>query len=113
MSVSKSATCTPSSPARAGEGTFRPLAGSPEGDLPTPEAAAFAPAEDFLGPGVAGFAAGASLLLPRAADFAPPLRAFFASRKGSPILTTARHFCVASYRSFSITANTTAAIFRP
>jgi hypothetical protein len=70
--VSKSATRAPSSPARAEEGTFRPLAGSPEGDLPALEAAAFAPAEDFLGPGAAGFAAGASLLLLGAADLAPP-----------------------------------------
>jgi hypothetical protein len=73
MSVLKSATRTPSSPARAGEGTFRPLLGSPEGDLPALEAAAFAPAEDFLGPGAAGFAASTSLLLPGAADFAPPM----------------------------------------
>jgi hypothetical protein len=72
MSVSKSATCAPSSPAGTGEGTFRSLAGSPEGGLPAPDAPAFALAEDFLGPGVAGFAAGASLLLPGAADFAPP-----------------------------------------
>jgi hypothetical protein len=35
----------------AGEGSLRPFAGPPEGGLPAPEAAAFAPAEALLGPG--------------------------------------------------------------
>jgi hypothetical protein len=95
MSVSKSATRATASSVRAGEGNLRPFAGPPEGGLPAPEAAAFAPAEALLGPGVAGFAADTGLLLPGAADFAPP-RAFFASRKRSPILTTARCFYAAS-----------------
>jgi hypothetical protein len=72
MSVSKLATRAPTSSTRTGEGTLRPLTGSPEGGLPAPEEATFAPVEDFLGPRVAGFVVGASLLLPGAADFAPP-----------------------------------------
>ena len=72
MSVSKSATRAAASSVRAGEGNLHPFAGSPEGGLPAPEAAAFAPAEDLLGPGAAGFAAGTGLLLLGAADFAPP-----------------------------------------
>jgi hypothetical protein len=59
------------------------------------EAAAFALADALLCPGAAGFAAGTGLLLPEAAAFALP-RAFFTSRIGSVILTTVRHFCVAS-----------------
>jgi hypothetical protein len=88
------------------------LAGSPKGGLLVPEAPAFALAEDFLGTAAAGFAAGADLLLPAAADFALP-RALFASLKGSPILTTDWRFRAASWRSFSINADTTAATFRP
>jgi hypothetical protein len=95
MYVTKSATRAAASSVRVGEGSLRPFVGPPEGGLPAPEAAAFAPAEALLGPGVAGFAAGTGLLLPGAADFVPP-RTFFASRNGSPILTTARRFCVAS-----------------
>jgi hypothetical protein len=110
--MSKSATRAAASSVRGGEGNFCPFAGSPKGGLPAPEVAAFAPTEDFLGPGAAGFAAGAGLLLSAPTDFAPP-HAFFASRKGSPILTTARRFCAASRRSFSITADTTPLIFRP
>jgi hypothetical protein len=91
MSVSKSATRAAASPVRAGEGSLRPFAGPPEGGLPVPEAAAFAPAEALLGLGAVGFVAGNGLLLPGVADFTAP-RAFFASRKGSPILTTARRF---------------------
>jgi hypothetical protein len=60
MSVSKSATRAAAPLVRGGEGNLRPFAGSPEGGLSTPEAAAF----DLLGPGATGFAAGASLLLP-------------------------------------------------
>jgi hypothetical protein len=95
MSVSNLATRAAASSVRGGEGNLRPFAGSPEGGLPAPEAAAFAPAKDLLGLGAAGFVASADLLLPGAADFAPP-RAFFASRKGSPILMTAQHFRLAS-----------------
>jgi hypothetical protein len=80
---------------RAGEGSLRSFAGSPEGTLPAPVAATLAPAEGLLDPREAGFAAGGGLLLPGVADFAPP-RAFFASRKGSPIRTTIRLFCAAS-----------------
>jgi hypothetical protein len=47
-----------------------------------------------------------------AAAFALP-RAFFASRLGSASLITARRFCAVSCRSLFITADTTAAIFRP
>jgi hypothetical protein len=72
MSVSKSATRAAASSVRGGEGNLRSFAGWLEGGLPAPEAASFAPAEDFLGLGAAGFAAGASLLLPGAADFVPP-----------------------------------------
>jgi hypothetical protein len=95
MSVSKSATRADASSIRGGEGSLRPFAGPPEGGLPATEAAAFAPGEALLGPGAGGFVAGTGLLLPGAADLAPP-RAFFASRKGSPILTTARRFYTAS-----------------
>ena len=91
MFVSKSATRAAAPSVRVSEGSLRPFAGPPEGGLPVPEATAFAPAEALLGPGAAGFAAGNDLLLLGAADFTAP-RAFFASRKGSPILTTARRF---------------------
>jgi hypothetical protein len=93
--MSKSTTRAAASSVRAGEGSVRLFAGPPEGGLPALEAAAFALAEALLGPGAAGFAAGTGLLLPGAADFAPP-RAFFASWKGSPILTTTRRFYAAS-----------------
>jgi hypothetical protein len=59
------------------------------------EAVAFAPADALLCPGVAVFAAGTSLLPLEAVAFALP-RAFFASRIGSAILTTARRFYAAS-----------------
>jgi hypothetical protein len=59
------------------------------------EAAAFALVDALLCPGAAGFAAGTGLLLPKAAAFTLP-RAFFTSRIGSAILTTARRFCAAS-----------------
>ena len=95
MSVSKSATRAAATSVRAGDGGLRSFAGSAEGSLPAPEAAALAPAEDLLGLGAAGFTAGGGLLLPGVADFAPP-HAFFASRKGSPTLVTARCFHAAS-----------------
>jgi hypothetical protein len=95
MSVSKSATRVAATSVRASDGSLHSFAGSAEGSLPAPEAAAFAPAEDLLGPRAAGFAAVGGLLLPGAADFAPP-HAFFASRKGSPTLVTAQHFRAAS-----------------
>jgi hypothetical protein len=95
MSVSKSATRAAATSVHAGDGGLRSFAGSAEGSLPELEASALAPAEDLLGPGAAGFAAGGGLLLPGVADFAPPC-AFFASRKGSPTLVTARRFRVAS-----------------
>ena len=95
MFVSKSATRAAAPSVRAGEGSLRPFVGPPEGGLPTPEAAAFAPAEALLGLGAAGFAYDNGLLPPGAADFAAT-RAFFASRKGSPSLTTARRFWAAS-----------------
>jgi hypothetical protein len=95
MSVSKSATRAAAPSNHAGEGSLRPFTGPREGGLPVPEVAAFAPAEALLGPGAAGFAAGNGLLPPGAADFAAA-RAFFASRKGSPSLTTARRFWAAS-----------------
>jgi hypothetical protein len=89
MSVSKSATRC------AGEGSLHSFMG-PHGDGLLPlEAAAFALADALLCPVVAGFAAGTGLLLLEAAAFALP-HAFFASRIGSAILTTARCFCAAS-----------------
>jgi hypothetical protein len=112
MSVSKSATRAAATSVRASDDGLRSFAGSTEGDLPALEAAALAPTEDLLGPGAAGFAVDGGLPLLGAAFFAPP-RAFFASRKGSPTLVTARRFHAASCRSFSITADTTTAIFRP
>jgi hypothetical protein len=75
----------------AGDGSLCSIAGSAEGTFPAPEAAAFAPAEDLLGPRAADLAADGGLLLPRVADFVTP-RTFFASRKGSPTLVTARRF---------------------
>jgi hypothetical protein len=95
MSVSKSATRAAATSVRIGDGGLRSFAGSAEGILPTLEAVALAPAEDLLGLGAAGFTAGGGLLLPGAANFAPP-RTFFASRKGSPTLVTARRFRAAS-----------------
>jgi hypothetical protein len=87
MSVSKSAT------RRVGEGSLRSFTGPHGGSLLPPEAAAFALAGALLCPAVLcpaadGFAAGTGLLLPEAAAFTHP-RAFFASRIGSAILTTA------------------------
>ena len=95
MSVSKSATRVAATSVRAGDSALRSFAGSAEGSLPTPEAAAFAPAKDFLGPGVAGFIAGGGLLLSGAAGFALP-RALLTSRLGSPTLVNARRFRIAS-----------------
>jgi hypothetical protein len=112
MSVSKSATHVAATSVSAGDAGLCSFAASAEGSLPVPEAAALAPAEDLLGPGAVSFAAGGGLLLPGAVDFAPP-HAFFASRKGSPTLVTARRFHAATCRSLSITADTTEAIFRP
>jgi hypothetical protein len=65
----------------------------------------------FAGSGRSRFRSRQRLLLPEAAAFVLP-RALFASRTGSTILTTARRFCAASWRSLFITADTTAAIFR-
>jgi hypothetical protein len=112
MSESKSAPLTAALSVRTGEGGLCSFAGSVKGGLPAPAAAALEPAEDLLGPGMAAFDAGGGLLLPGAADFALP-RARFTSRIGSPTLVTARHFRAASCRSLSITADTTASIFRP
>jgi hypothetical protein len=95
MSVSKSATRVAATSVRAGGSDLRSFAGSTEGSSPVPEAIALAPTEDLLGPGAGGFVAGGGFLLPGAADFAPP-HAFFASRKGSPTLVTARRFRAAS-----------------
>jgi hypothetical protein len=95
MSVSKSATRAAALSVRAGEGSLRPFMGPLGGGLLAPEAAAFALADALLCPRVASFAAGNGLLLPGAAAFTLP-RAFFASRIGSVILTTAWRFCVAS-----------------
>jgi hypothetical protein len=89
MSVPKSAI------RRAGEGGLRPFTSPPGGGLLPPEVATFALADALLCLGAAGFAAGTGLLLPEAAAFALP-RAFFASRIGSTILTTARRFYAAS-----------------
>ena len=95
MSMSRSAPPAAASSVRTGDGCLRSLVGSVEGGFPEPEATALAPDKDLLGPGTVGFAAGGGFLLPGAADFAPP-HAFFASRKGSPTLVTARRFRGAS-----------------
>jgi hypothetical protein len=95
MSVSKSATRAAAPPVCAGEGSLRPFTGPPEGGLLVPEEAACALADALLCPGAASFAVGTGLLLPGAAAFTLP-RTFFASHKGSSILTTARRFCAAS-----------------
>jgi hypothetical protein len=58
MSMSKLATCATATSVRADDSGLRSFAGSAEGSLPAPEAAALAPIEDLLGPGAAGFAAG-------------------------------------------------------
>jgi hypothetical protein len=87
--VPKSATRFPS------EVSSRTFAASTRGGLVPPASAAFALADDLPDPGAAGFAAGISWLLPGAAAFALP-RAFFASRLGSAILMTARHFYAVS-----------------
>jgi hypothetical protein len=52
------------------------------------------------------------LLVPGAVDFVVPY-AILTSRRGSPTLANARRFCDTSWRSFSITIDTTAATFRP
>jgi hypothetical protein len=86
--MSKSATRPAAKSACAGDGGLRSFAASAEGNLPS-LAAALAPTADLLSPGAVSLAAGGGLLLPGAADFAPPPRAFFASRKGSLTLVTA------------------------
>jgi hypothetical protein len=91
MSVSKSAPPTAALSVRTGDGDLRSFAGSAEGGLPAPEAAALEPVEDLLGPETASFAAGGGLLLPGAVDFAPP-RARFSSHIGSPTIVIARRF---------------------
>jgi hypothetical protein len=68
--------------------------------------------ERLAGAGAADFAPGGGLLVPGATDFAIP-RAILTSRCGSPTLVNARCFRDASWRSFSITADTTATTFRP
>jgi hypothetical protein len=95
MSVSKLATRVAAPSVHAGKGCLRPFTGPPGGGLLAPEAAAFALADTLLCPGATSFTASIGLLLPGAAAFSLP-RAFFASRIGSAILTTARHFCAAS-----------------
>jgi hypothetical protein len=112
MYVSKSATRAAATSMNAGDAGLYSFVASAEGSLLAPEATTLALTEDLLGPGAVGFMAGGGLLLLGAADFAPP-RAFFASRKGSQTLVTTRRFRAASWRSLSITADTTAAIFRP
>jgi hypothetical protein len=97
---------------RTGDGDLRSIVGSAEGGLHEPEVTALAPDEDLLGPGTAGFVAGGGLLLPGAVDFVPP-RALLTSRLGSPTLVNAWRFRAASWQSLSITADTTATIFRP
>jgi hypothetical protein len=95
MSVSKSAPPVAALSVRTGDGGLGSFAGSINGGLPAPEAAALEPAEDLLGPGTVGFAAYSGLLPPGAADFTPP-RACFTSRIGSQTLVIARRFRAAS-----------------
>jgi hypothetical protein len=112
MSMARSAPPTAASVVHNRDGGPCSFVGSAEGGLLELEATALTPDEDLLGPETAGFAASGGLLLPGAADFAIPLT-LLTSRLGSPTLVNARHFRVASWRSLSITADTTAAIFRP
>jgi hypothetical protein len=72
------------SAARGGEGGLRSCVGAAGGGM--------------LAPGVAGFMLA---------------RSIFASRLRSPTLANARRFRGASWRSFSITVDTTAATFYP
>jgi hypothetical protein len=110
--MARSAPPAAASSMRVGDGGLRSLVGSAKGGLLEPAATALAPDEDLLGLGTAGFAAGGGLLLPGAANFAPP-RTLLTSRLGSPTLVNDRRFRIASWRSLSITADTTVAIFRP
>jgi hypothetical protein len=80
--------------------------------LVPPAPTAFALSGTLLDPGATGFAASVGWLSPGMVAFALP-RALFASRLASGSLMTAQRFYAASWRSLFITADTTAAIFRP
>jgi hypothetical protein len=86
------------SAARGGDGGLRSYVGTAGGGL--------------LGPGAADFAPSGGLLVPGAADFTIP-RAILTSSRGSPTLANVWRFRDVSWRSFSITTDTTAATFRP
>jgi hypothetical protein len=94
MSVSKSATRAAATSVRASDGGLRSFAASAEGSLPAPEAAALAPTEDLLGPGRSAWRPAVGCCCQGGRLHAP--RTFFASRKGSPTLVTARRFRAAS-----------------
>jgi hypothetical protein len=110
--MSRSAPPAAASSVRTGDSGLPSFVGSAEGGLPDPEVTALAPDEDLLVLGMAGFAVGGGLLLPGVVDYAPP-RALLTSRLGSPTLVNARRFRTASWRSLSITADTTTTIFCP
>jgi hypothetical protein len=110
--MSRSAPPTTASSVRTRDGDLRSFVGSAKGGLPDPEATALALDKDLLGSGTAGFVAGGGLLLLGAVDFVPP-RALLTSRLGFSTLVNARCFRATSCQSLSITADTTAAIFRP
>jgi hypothetical protein len=93
-----------------GSGNSRAFTAPAGTDLVPPAAAAFAASGTLLDPGAADFAANGGWLPPGAAAFAVP-RGFFGLASWS--LTSAWRFYAAPWRSLSITADTTAAIFRP
>jgi hypothetical protein len=93
-----------------GEGNYWAFAAPAGANLVPPVLAAFTLSGTLLDPGAVGFAASVGWLPPGAVAFAAP-RALFGLASGS--LMTARRFCAASWRSLFITADTTAAIFRP
>jgi hypothetical protein len=102
--VPKSATRLP------GEGNSQAFKAPAGADLVPPALAAFTLSCTLLDPGAADFAASVGWLPPGTVAFAAP-RALFGLASGS--LMTARCFYAASRRSLFITADTTAAIFRP
>jgi hypothetical protein len=105
MSVAKSATRLPADGnARAAFAASDTLLGL---EPPAPAAASGA----LLDAGTPDFAASGGLPPPGASAFADPRFCLFGL--ASTILIAACRFCAAPWRSLSITADTTAAIFRP
>ena len=112
MSVAKSATRLPADGnARAAFAASATLlsGGTAFAGLEPPAPAAASSA--LLDAGTPDFAASGGLPPPGAAAFADPRFCLFGL--ASTILIAACRFCAAPWRSLSITADTTAAIFRP